>query len=111
MSHVDMVEVILGLIRAYRDGDWKLHLASIREMIPWCFAYDKLNYARYLPYYFAHMSRLAIDHPDVHEQFMQGQGFSVQLGGSNPFARIPVDQTVEETINKNTQTPGGKASA
>ncbi len=43
----------------------------------------------------------------VHTQFMQGQGFSVQLGKSNPFGRIPVDQTIEETINKDTQTPGG----
>lgn len=107
MSYVDMVEVMLGLIRASREGDWKLHLASIREMIPWCFAYDKLNYARYLPYYYAQMSRLAIDHPDVHEQFMQGQGFSVQLASSSPFARIPVDQAIEVTNNKDTQTPGG----
>ena len=107
MSYVDMVEVMLGLIRASREGDWKLHLESIREMIPWCFAYDKLNYARSLPYYYAQMSRIAIDHQDVHEQFMQGQGFSVQLGSGNPFARIPVDQTIEETINKDAQTPGG----
>jgi hypothetical protein len=76
MSYVDMVEIMLGLIRASREGDWKLHLASIREMIPWYFAYDKLNCARYLPYCYAQMSRLAIDHPDVHEQFIQGQGFS-----------------------------------
>ena len=33
--------------------------------------------------------------------------FSVQLGSVNPFGRIPVDQTIEETINKDTQTPGG----
>ena len=37
---------------------------------------------------------------------MQG-GFSVQIGSHNPFGRIPVDQTIEETINKDTQTPGG----
>ena len=32
---------------------------------------------------------------------------SVQLGASNPFGKIPVDQIIEETINKDTQTPGG----
>ena len=52
------------------------------------------------------MSRLPIDHPEVHEHFMQG-GFSVQIGSKNPFGRIPVDQTIEETIKKDTQTPGG----
>ena len=37
---------------------------------------------------------------------MQG-GFSVQLGSQNPFARITVDQTIEETVNRDTQTAGG----
>lgn len=37
---------------------------------------------------------------------MQG-GFSVQLGTRNPFGRIPVDQTTEETVNKVTQTSSG----
>ncbi|KAJ8414978.1 hypothetical protein AAFF_G00025010 [Aldrovandia affinis] len=51
------------------------------------------------------MSRLPTDHPEVHQQFMQG-GFSVQLGSQNPFGRIPVDQTIEETVNRDTQTAG-----
>ena len=51
MSYVDMVEIVLGLVRASREGDFEHHLMCIRAMIPWCFAYDPLNYARYLPYY------------------------------------------------------------
>jgi hypothetical protein len=35
MSYVDMVEIMLGLLRASREGNWMLHLAYIREMIPW----------------------------------------------------------------------------
>jgi len=31
----------------------------------------------------------------------------VQLRQSNPFGRIAEDQTLEETVNKDTQTPGG----
>lgn len=30
----------------------------------------------------------------------------MQLGTTNPFGKIPVDQTLEETVNKDTQTPG-----
>lgn len=106
MSYVDMAEIMLALVRASREGNWILHLGAVRQMIPWCFAYDKVNYARFLTYYYAMMSRLPIEHPEVHEHFMQG-GFSVQIGSKNPFGRIPVDQTIEETINKDTQTPGG----
>ena len=47
ISYLDMVEILLGLLRASREGDWKLHLSCIRKMVPWCFAYDNLNYARY----------------------------------------------------------------
>ena len=56
MSYVDMVEVVLALLRASREGKWLMHLAAIRTIIPWCFAYDKLNYARYLTYFYAQMS-------------------------------------------------------
>ena len=38
LSYMDMVEILLGFIRASREGDWMLHLASVRAMIPWCFA-------------------------------------------------------------------------
>ena len=49
VSYLNMAEIMLGLLRAARERDWLLHLASIRAMIPWCFAYDKLHYARFLP--------------------------------------------------------------
>ena len=63
VSYLDMVEILLGLIRASREGDWMLHLASILAMIPWCFAYDRMNYDRYLPYYYAQMSQLSYHTP------------------------------------------------
>lgn len=106
MSYVDMVEVLLGLVRASREGNWQLHLLMIKEMIPWSFAYDRHNYARYLPVYYRDMARLEIDHPQDYNQFISG-GFSVQLGPKNPFGRVPVDQAIKETTNRDTQAQGG----
>ena len=37
-----------------------------------------------------------------HEHFLKGE-FSVKLGGNNPFGRIPMDQTIEETANRDTK--------
>ncbi|KAK3749597.1 hypothetical protein QZH41_002778 [Actinostola sp. cb2023] len=65
-----------------------------------------LDYLRYLTAYLSQMSHLEQEHPDVHSHLASG-GFSVQIGENNPFGRIPVDQTCEETVNKDTQTPGG----
>ena len=52
------------------------------------------------------MTNLPEKNPDVYEAFKSGQ-FSVQLSTINPFGRLPVDQTTEVTVNKDTQTPGG----
>lgn len=107
MSYVDMVEdIILGLLRASREGNWELHLHAIRSLIPWSFAYDRTNYARYLPVYYAQMSALSETHPEVYEAFRDGC-FSVQMSSTNPFGRLPVDQALEVTVNRDTQTPGG----
>ena len=38
ISYVDMVEVLLALLRASREGNWLLHLAANRRIIPWTFA-------------------------------------------------------------------------
>ena len=34
ISYIDIVEIMLGLLRSSREGDWNLQLSSIREMIP-----------------------------------------------------------------------------
>ncbi len=106
MTYIQMVETLLGLLRADREGDWQLHLHCIREIIPWCFAMDKTNYARYLPVYYAHIENLHKTNPDLYEHFERG-GFTVQRSDTNQFGRIAVDQTTEETVNKDTQTAGG----
>ncbi len=67
--------------------------------------YDQLNYACYLPYYYKQMSSLSTTHPNVHSQFMNARW--LLSGTRTPFGRIPVDQTIEVTVNKDTQTPGG----
>ena len=67
---MDMIEIVLGLLRASREGDFELHLNAVRHMIPWFFAYDRLNYARYLPYYYVQMTQLNLDHPAVFHKFM-----------------------------------------
>ena len=33
MSYFDLVEILLGRLRASREGNWALHLSSIRQMI------------------------------------------------------------------------------
>ena len=61
-SYLDMVELMLCLIRATREGNWKLHLSCVKDMLPWLFAYDRTNYDRCLPVYLLHMLKKTPTH-------------------------------------------------
>lgn len=41
------VMLMMAYIRAEREGDWLLHLATFRQMIPYYFAAGHVHYARY----------------------------------------------------------------
>ena len=57
------MQLLLTFIRATRTSDWKLHLSTLRSMIPWFFATDRINYSRYAPCYWLEMSLLPKTHP------------------------------------------------
>ena len=52
------------------------------------------------------MKNLDAQNPNIYSYFTAAE-FSVQRWHKNRFGRIPVDQTIEETANKDTQTAGG----
>jgi len=77
-----------------------------REMIAYCFAYNNVNYARYLTNFLGNMLSLDVDFPEIHERFESGD-FSIQLSEAKVFSRCESDKVIEMTINKDTKTPGG----
>ena len=76
-SYIDMVGFLLLFIRSIREGNWDLHLDCIRNMLPWMFACDNINYSRYLPVYLYDMLSLESAHPSVSNVFAAGD-FVVQ---------------------------------
>ena len=106
MSYIDFVEIMLDLIRTSREGNRCLHLAAVEDLIPWCFDYNRTNYARCLSWYLKNMHQLVTQHPELDKYLCNG-GFSTQLSNANPSGKIPMDPTIEETINKDTQMAEG----
>lgn len=105
LSYVHMVGLLLDFIRSSREADWTLHLQCIRKMLPWMFAYDRVNYSRYLTLYWCEMTALPETDRFLHDQFLSGE-FCVQRSNS-AFSQIPVDQTIEQTIKRDSKTKGG----
>ncbi len=62
--------IVLQYIRAERESDWPLHIATVREMMPMLFAAFRVNYARYGLYYLRNMDEIP---EDVRVHFVKGE--------------------------------------
>ena len=105
LQYAEKVWLILRLLRATKENDFDLHLSCLQDMCPLFFAMDHHNYARYATVYFLHMLNLRHNQPDAEQHLRQG-AFSVSRS-SVPACRIPVDQTIEQTINCQAKSKGG----
>lgn len=93
MSFIEMVDTLLQFIRATRMGNWQLHLTSVRRMLPWLFAYDRIHYSRYLPIYWLEMLNLPTTNPDINDHLAAGDFVTQRT--AQPFSQTPMDQTLE----------------
>ena len=48
VSYLHDVSSLLALVRSVRESDFELHMQAERDMLKYCFAFDHVNYARYL---------------------------------------------------------------
>lgn len=107
-SYLEMVFVALAFIRASRTSDFQLHVSSLRRMLPWFFAYDRTNYARYGTAYWLEMSSLPHTHPWIHDQILAARGcWTYQRQAETGFNGMAGDQAIETTVNKESKTSGG----
>ena len=72
-----------------------LLLICISETIPFVFAYDNINYARYLTAMLADMSTLNDDFPEIYKEFVAGN-FATQLSSVAKFSRCEKDNVIED---------------
>ena len=105
-EYLELCALMLNLIYATRSGSWELYLSCIEEVIPWPFAYDRQNYARYLIPFLDDMRHLPVRMPEVYTAFIKGH-FFIQMGGRNPFGRNKADKTIEKTINRDCKAGRG----
>ena len=61
------------------------------------FTFSHQNYSGWLIMYHDNLLKLKNSHPDIYEEFKNGC-FSLKKT-SKPFSRIPIDLTLEQTIN------------
>ena len=106
-QYIEMVTCLLSFIRATRESDWSAHIVSFRRLLPWFFAYDHANYARYGTLYYAEMTKLEETHTEVFEALTERGYFTFQSRHHSPFSSIACDQAIEQTVNRDSKSQGG----
>ena len=96
--------ILLSFVRSLLQGNFELYIGSLKKLVPWTFALDHINYARWLPIHLLDMLLLKHKHPEVYAAFQDG-GFVVQLS-NKPFSAISMDQA-HEMNNKIIKGDGG----
>ena len=81
-------------MRALREADFSLYVKAIKLILPWMFALDHPNYARWLSVHYRDMCELPTKHSDVYTQFMNGN-FVVHKTKSL-FSAIALDHAHEQ---------------
>jgi len=93
---------MMAYIRAEHEGDWLLHLATFRNMLPYYFAAGHVTYARYGLYYLRRMEKIP---PHVQTHFMKGEHITRHIRGI--WNGIWSDQFIESTFMRYGHSSGG----
>ncbi len=105
IQYINMVDLLRDFIRSERTGNWKLHLATVRKMIPYFAAAGHNNYAKSCQIYLQQMEQLEHNHPDVYRHFMKGN--HVVRRSDRFWAGLSCDLTIEQTLMRAAKSRGG----
>ena len=105
VEYLKDVSAMLCLIAAMREKSIETHLAAERTLLPKCFAFGHVNYARYLTFQHVNLQNVKMNHKDAWDDLVEN-GFRGSLSGE-PFSTIHGDLITEITINREVKVRGG----
>ena len=97
MQHIQRVNLYLIIDRAIQESDVDLYTWALTQATDIFFGTNRQNYARWMSKYQLDLLNITITHPGLKELLIAGL-FSIRRT-DNQFSRVPVDLTLEQTIN------------
>ena len=87
-----------------QTNDFEMRLDTWERMLPYYFAFNKTNYARYGCYYVQSLKQIDECYEGL-KPLLPANGLSVQGQETHPL-RGSIDQRGEQTINRDVKTAG-----
>ena len=101
----DIIPVLIDLTRSHCEGNWKLHLSSIRRTIPLLFTFNRTNYRGWVLLYSEDCLKMENKFPKIFDSFLAG-GFVVSQTRRRG-SKLPMDQALEKQYNKTAKGQSG----
>ena len=95
--YIDYIQIYHDLERATRSNDINLYIYTFTPIIDLFFATNHVNYARWLAQFQLNLLNMNDSHPGLREILERG-AFTVRRTDHH-FSRIPIDLTLEQTVN------------
>ena len=95
---------ILMLVRSFREANFKMLIAVLKELKPLFFALDHTHYARWLSVFIQDPQILPESNPTLFKEFVAGK-FSIQ-SMETKFSKMAFDQCHEQNNKKIKATSG-----
>ena len=105
LQYMDMADILKKFLRAERTGNWKLHLHSLQEMLPYLASAGHCQYTKSVYIYLQHMQQLKDSHPDVFNAFMHG--YHVLRQSDRYWAGLSTDLVTEQVLMRSVKSAGG----
>ncbi len=86
----NILSVIKKMITADREGNWPLHIATVRESMKIFTVFDCINYLRYAAWYLERIEVMEVEQPMLFRRFMMGQ-FVIQDREGGKFSAVSPD--------------------
>lgn len=104
IEYLKDVSALFALVSAVREKDFERHMQAERDMLKHCFAFDHINYARYLSFQHVYLRNLERDdHPSIMD--LKARGLGGSLSGEK-FSNIHGD-LITEVFNGETKKKRG----
>ncbi|KAG1693158.1 Complement component receptor 1-like protein [Nymphon striatum] len=97
MQHVQRVNLYHIIDRAIRESNIDLYTFALTQATDIFFGTNRQNYARWMSKYQLDLMNITTTHPGLKEMLVAGL-FSIRRT-DNQFSRVPVDLTLEQTVN------------
>ena len=93
VAYLKDISSLLASLAAVREGDFQLHMEAERDMLKYCFAFDHINYARYMTFQHVYLSDLEAKGDPVTDNLIK-RGIGGNLSGDK-FSSIHEDLITE----------------